>query len=137
MKNLKILSLGIAMLISFLSFGQQKTITGNVSDASGPLPGANVIVKGTQRGIMTDFDGKYSIKASKDETLVFSFMGKNDVTKIIGDTTILNIFLEEADVQLKTELPCCNFSGKKKKEIIHCTTTVSVKDIETKNGNKK
>ena len=75
MKNLKMFSLGIAMLISVLTFGQQKTITGTVTDASGPIPGVNVAVKGTQRGVTTNFDGTYKIQASTGETLVYSFLG--------------------------------------------------------------
>lgn len=45
------------------SFAQEKTVSGVVSDASGPIPGANVVVKGTKNGVQTDFDGKYAIKA--------------------------------------------------------------------------
>jgi len=62
---------------------EEKTITGIVSDSSGPLPGVNVIVKGTQRGISTDFDGKYSIQAKEGEILVFSFMGMEEENLII------------------------------------------------------
>ncbi len=69
MKNFKIISLGIAMLISVVAFAQDKTITGVVSDASGPLPGVNVVIKGTQRGVSTKFDGTYSITAKEGQTL--------------------------------------------------------------------
>jgi hypothetical protein len=44
------------------SFAQEKVIKGVVSDSSGPIPGVNVVVKGTKVGIQTDFDGKFSIK---------------------------------------------------------------------------
>jgi hypothetical protein len=54
------------------SFAQEKTVTGVVSDKTGPIPGANVVVKGTTRSTQTDFDGKYSIKAKAGEVLLIS-----------------------------------------------------------------
>ena len=67
-----ILTLLIALSMQF-SFAQEKTVSGVVSDATGPIPGANVIIKGTSNGVQTDFDGKYSIKAKTGDVLVFSF----------------------------------------------------------------
>lgn len=101
MKNLKIISLGIAMLINFVALAQNKTITGTVSDASGPLPGVNVVVKGTQRGVVTDFGGTYSIKANEGETLVFSFMGMRDVSRVVGKSNIINVMLQDATTNLQ------------------------------------
>ncbi|HPW98689.1 MAG TPA: carboxypeptidase-like regulatory domain-containing protein, partial [Flavobacterium sp.] len=75
MKKFKPFSTVLAMLICFVSLAQQKTITGVVSDALGPLPGTTVVVKNTTRNTQTDFDGKYNIKASKGEILVFSYVG--------------------------------------------------------------
>lgn len=55
---------------------QTQTITGTVLDDTGqPLPGVSVVVKGTDRGVVTDFDGNYSIEASLGETLIFTFVG--------------------------------------------------------------
>ncbi|HKX87217.1 MAG TPA: carboxypeptidase-like regulatory domain-containing protein [Flavobacterium sp.] len=68
----------------------EKIITGIVSDIAGPIPGANVIVKGTTRGTQTNFDGTYSIRAEEGEKLVYSFMGMNDVTKTVGASTVIN-----------------------------------------------
>lgn len=100
MKNLKIISLGIAMLINFVAIAQNKTITGVVSDATGPIPGVNVVVKGTQRGVATDFGGAYSIPANEGETLVFSFMGMRDVSRVVGKSNIINVMLQENSAQL-------------------------------------
>jgi hypothetical protein len=59
-----------------LSFGQTKTITGKVTDPSGsPLPGASVLVKGSQSGSITDMDGNYSIKIETAKVLVFTYIG--------------------------------------------------------------
>lgn len=96
MKNFKIFSSAIAMLFCIVAFAQEKTITGVVSDNLGPLPGANVIVKGTTRGTQTDFDGKYSIKAKEGETLVFSFTGYNYKSVKITKATTINVVLDGA-----------------------------------------
>ncbi|MFO7672569.1 MAG: carboxypeptidase-like regulatory domain-containing protein, partial [Lutibacter sp.] len=53
------LTLLLALMVQ-LTFAQEKTVTGNVSDASGPLPGVTVLIKGTKTGTQTDFDGNYS-----------------------------------------------------------------------------
>uniref|UniRef100_UPI003F6AD0F1 carboxypeptidase-like regulatory domain-containing protein n=1 Tax=Polaribacter sp. TaxID=1920175 RepID=UPI003F6AD0F1 len=58
-----ILTLLLAFVVQ-ISIAQEKTISGTVSEDSGPLPGVSVSIKGTAKGTETDFDGKYSIKAS-------------------------------------------------------------------------
>ena len=63
------------MLFVGLSYGQQANVTGTVSDADGPLPGATVVVKGTNTGVTTDFDGNFSIQAAGDDVLVVSYVG--------------------------------------------------------------
>lgn len=82
------------MLFCIVAFAQEKTITGIVSDTSGPLPGASIVVKGTTRGTQTDFDGKYSIKAKEGETLVFSFTGYNSKTVKVKKATTINVVLD-------------------------------------------
>ena len=63
------------LALPFTSFAQEKEVSGTVKDEAGlPLAGVAVVVKGTTRGVDTDFDGKYTIKASKGETLVFSIV---------------------------------------------------------------
>src|SRR5690554_142563 len=65
-------------LINSLVFSQDQpknTITGVVSDESGPLAGANVLIKNTNQGTITDFDGTYTIRASSTDTLVFTYLG--------------------------------------------------------------
>ena len=88
-----IATLLLALAMQF-SFAQDKTVTGVVSDETGPLPGANVIVKGTKRGAQTDFDGRYSIKAQTGEVLVFSFIGMKDATMTVGASTVINMVLK-------------------------------------------
>lgn len=65
------------LVIPMVSFSQDITVGGTVTDAAlgSPLPGVNVIVKGTSRGTTTDFDGNYQIQASTGEILTFSYVG--------------------------------------------------------------
>lgn len=72
-----ILSLLVALSMQF-SFAQEKTVSGTVTDASGPIPGVNVVVKGKKTGIQTDIDGKFAITAKTGDVLVFSFVGMED-----------------------------------------------------------
>ncbi|MEN9980775.1 MAG: hypothetical protein RL542_562, partial [Bacteroidota bacterium] len=76
MKNslLKGLMVFLTMLCTSLTYSQD--VSGTVSDASGPLPGASVLVKGTTKGAQTDFDGKFTIKnVGSNAVLVFSYIG--------------------------------------------------------------
>ena len=80
------LTLLLALLVQ-ISFAQEKTVTGNVSDASGPLPGVTVVVKGTNTVTQTDFDGNYSINANTGAVLQFSFIGMQTVEKTVGTSS--------------------------------------------------
>lgn len=94
MKNVKLLSLALSMLICFVASAQEKIITGNVTDeASIPLPGVTIVIKNTKNTTQTDFDGKYSIKAQKGDILIFSYIGFNSQTKTVGDQNVINVKL--------------------------------------------
>ena len=67
-----ILTLLLAFMVQ-MTFAQERTISGTVSDESGPLPGVSVLVDGTTRGTETNFDGQYTISANVGEVLRFSF----------------------------------------------------------------
>src|SRR4051794_31673326 len=83
------------MLALQFTFAQDRKITGTVSDNSGlPLPGVSVLVKGTQSGAQTDLDGKYLIKASPKDVLVFSYIGMKTQEITAGNTSI-NVKLKD------------------------------------------
>lgn len=71
-------------LIVQVSFAQEKTLSGVVTESGVPLPGATVIVKGTQHGTQTDLDGRYTLKVNPGDVLVFSFIGLTDVFYTVG-----------------------------------------------------
>lgn len=78
-----------------------RNISGIITDGAGPLPGVNVVVKGTQRGTQTDFDGSYEIEASYGEELVFSFMGMNDQT-VRATSNRINCKMNDESKMLET-----------------------------------
>ena len=85
------------MMILFMStclslHAQEKTITGVVvSEESGPLPGVNVLIKGTNTGVLTDFDGNYSINASVGDIIVFSYVGMSTVERTVGTSNTIDV----------------------------------------------
>jgi len=88
-----ILTLLLALVVQ-LTFAQQKTITGTVTDDTGlPLPGANVIIKGTSTGTQSDFDGNYTISANVGQTLTFSYVGFDTKEVKVGAQNSINITL--------------------------------------------
>lgn len=87
----------LALVFVFqISFGQEKTISGVVSDDSGiPLPGVNVTVEGSTVGTQTDFDGNYSISVQEGAVLIFSFVGFEDQQITVGTATTVDVSMKE------------------------------------------
>ena len=82
-------------LIVQVSFAQEKTVSGTVSDESGSLLGVSILIKGTTTGSETDFDGNYSIRAKSGDVLVYSYLGYKTVEKTVGISNTINVTLEE------------------------------------------
>ncbi|MES2485984.1 MAG: carboxypeptidase-like regulatory domain-containing protein, partial [Bacteroidota bacterium] len=95
MKNV-IRYLCFLLFILFAGTAWSQTVSGTVTDGqSMPLPGATVMVKGTQTAAITDMDGKYSIDAATGSTLTFSYLGYVSQSIEIGLSTTINIVLTE------------------------------------------
>ncbi len=95
MQMKKLLVFLIGLLSCSLIWAQQKTISGTVSDASGPLPGANVIVKGTTTGMVTSADGKFTLDVPQNAAkLVVSFIGYVTQEVEISGKTSVNVVLQ-------------------------------------------
>jgi TonB-linked SusC/RagA family outer membrane protein len=98
-KFLRILS-SFLLMFAFGFSVQAQSISGIVTDENGvPLPGATVLVEGTQNGVSTDFDGNYSINATSGDTLVFSFVGYTSQSVVVGTSSTINAQLS-SDAQL-------------------------------------
>ena len=92
-----ILTLLLALAVQF-TFAQEKTVTGTVSDETGPLPGVSVVIKGTTTGTETDFDGNYTIQAKEGDVLSFSFIGMAPKEVTVGASSTINVVLEADNV---------------------------------------
>ncbi|MGB6150532.1 MAG: TonB-dependent receptor, partial [Pricia sp.] len=91
---LKKLLSGLAFLLGSLVYGQ--TVTGTISDSDGPLPGANVVVKGTTNGTTADFDGNYVIdNVPAGAILVFTYIGYTKKEIVVDGRSVINMNLEE------------------------------------------
>ena len=83
------------LLLTTMVFAQEVKITGTVTDqqSGDPLIGANVIIKGTSRGSITDVEGKYALEAPDESTLVFSYIGFLDQEIFVGNQSVIDLAL--------------------------------------------
>jgi len=116
-----------------ISFAQEKTISGTVTDQDGlPLPGVNILVQGTSNGTLTDFDGKYLINADKGQTLIFSYIGQKEIKKVIGDSSSINIQMEEDAESLDEVIVTAQGIKREKKALGYAVTTLKPGSIENR-----
>ncbi|MDH3321756.1 MAG: TonB-dependent receptor [Flavobacteriaceae bacterium] len=110
-----IITLFLAFMVQ-ITFAQEKTITGTVSDETGALPGVSVIIEGTTSGTETDFDGNFTINAKMGDVLRFSFIGMTPVTRVVGDQNVVNVTLVSESNTLD-EVVVTGFSNIKRSEL--------------------
>lgn len=122
-----IYTLLLALLLQF-SFAQEKTVSGVVSDQSGPIPGANVVIKGTKNGVQTDFDGKFSIKAKEGDVLVASFVGMQDASSKVGASNSINFKLLQGNTL--EEVVVVGYGTQKKREVTSSVSKIKGDDIK-------
>ena len=107
---------------------QKKTVTGKVTDAMGPVIGANVLVKGTSNGVITDIDGNFSLEVEPGATLVFSYIGYTSKEVVVGSQSVINVQLSE-DTELLDEVVVVGYGVQKKKLVTGATVQVKGDDI--------
>tara|TARA_R110002049_G_scaffold305931_1_gene503536 strand:+ start:500 stop:3481 length:2982 start_codon:yes stop_codon:yes gene_type:complete len=131
-KQRGILTLVLAFIVH-LTFAQQKTISGKVTDMDGlPLPGVNILVKGTQTGTQTGFEGEYSISGSVGQVLVFTYVGQKEATRTIGASNIIDLQMEE-DAEALEEVVVVGYgTGKKLGSVVGSVVQVSAEKLENK-----
>lgn len=128
---------GFAILVFLftvqLFFAQEKAVSGIVSDGSGPIPGANVVVKGTSNGVQTDFDGKYKIKAKTGDVIVFSYMGMKDQSITVGNSSTVNVKMQDGGEQLEEVVVTALGVKKEEKKLGYAVSKITSDEI-TKSG---
>ena len=125
------LLLMIAFVFSLSIYAQEKTITGQVTSSTDGmgLPSVNVVIKGTSKGVSTDFDGNYSIEASAEDVLEFSFIGFKTKDVVVGAQSTVNVTLEE-DISNLDEVVVVGYGTKKKSDLTGSVSVVNVEDAK-------
>ncbi|EAQ40846.1 SusC/RagA family TonB-linked outer membrane protein [Polaribacter sp. MED152] len=126
-----ILTLLLAFVVQ-ISFAQEKTISGTVSDESGSLPGVSVIIKGSTKGTETDFDGKYSIQAKTGDVLVFRYLGYKASERTVGSSNVINVKLAE-DANVLDEIVVVGYGTSTKQAFVGTAAVVKQEQLEVKN----
>lgn len=118
-------------LLSQLIQAQEKTISGLVSDGNTPIPGANIVVKGTNKGVSAGFDGRYSLKANQGDVLVFSFMGMQTVSRTVATSNEISVVMRNDDKEL-AEIVVQGYRTVTKKNAATSSATISRRTIENR-----
>jgi TonB-linked SusC/RagA family outer membrane protein len=131
MKNKFLKHFFLILLLSSFSILSAQDISGVVSDATGPVPGVNVSVKGTNNGTATNFDGEYTIKNVKStDILVFSYVGYKTQEIPVGEQTTINVTLE-SDQNALDEVVVVGYGAKKKSLVTGAISSVDAEDIKS------
>lgn len=126
---------GFLFFLTTFSFAQSVEINGTVVDeGSVPLPGVNITVEGTNRGVQTDFDGNYSISAEKGEILHFSFVGFEDYTTTVGNETRIDITMKEGQQSLGEVVISVGYGTQRVKDNTSSISSVKSEDIVRTKG---
>jgi TonB-linked SusC/RagA family outer membrane protein len=123
------MALVIILFCANYTFAQQKKIIQGIVTSVNenlPLPGVNILVKGTANGVVTDFNGNYSINASSNDVLVFSYLGFKSKEITVGNQTQINVALQE-DATSLDEVVVVGYGTQKKSDL---TGSISVVDID-------
>ncbi|MCD0465847.1 SusC/RagA family TonB-linked outer membrane protein [Flavobacterium sp. ENC] len=110
----KIFLIFMIVFTAQVSLAQVKSVKGIITDSDGmPLPGASVAVQGGQKGATTDFDGLYAIEAQKGQTLVFTYVGLETQSIVVGDAATINVKLVPAASNALNEVVVTSLGIKK------------------------
>ncbi len=121
----------LLVLITQITFAQDIAVTGTVTDQSGlPIPGVNVLVKGTSNGTQTDFDGKFKLSAKEGQKLVFSFLGMK--TQEVSASSSMKVKMTDGSVELEGVVVTALGVKREKKSLGYATQ--ELKGAELKSG---
>lgn len=120
----------LLLTTAFSAMAQKRVVTGTITDAEGgPMPGVNVILKGTTNGTATDGNGTYSIEATEGDILQISFIGFAPQEIGVGTQTRIDVQMQE-DVATLEEVVIVGYGEMKRADLTSAQTSVSAKDIQ-------
>ncbi|MDO5106195.1 SusC/RagA family TonB-linked outer membrane protein [Capnocytophaga sp.] len=131
-KNYLFLSFVFGLFFSSVMAQTKVSVTGMVTDTNGmSLPGVSVVIKGSAKGVSTDFDGKYDLQASPNQTLEFSSIGFISQQKTVGSANqqTINVVLKEETQQLDEVVVTALGIKRSEKSLSYATQTVSGKEL--------
>ena len=114
--------MGLALAFLFSGVLSAQQISGNISDETGPLPGATIIVQGSITGTVADFDGNYSISAGTGDVLVFSYVGFSSQEVSVGSQNTIDVVLMPSN-ELE-EVLVTGYGSQQQKEITSAVVSV-------------
>ncbi len=118
-----------------LAQGNDIKVTGTIMAPSGEtIIGANILIKGTTRGVVTDIDGNYEIQAPADGTLAISFIGYQKTEVPINGQKTINVTLQE-DLQSLDEAVVVGYGMQKKASLVSSITSVNPKELKGPTSN--
>ena len=118
-----------ALLLSVVAYAQKQNVSGTVTDENGePAPGVSVVEKGTTNGTATDAQGKFSLSADPNGTLVFSFIGYKTQEIAVGARTVIDISLAQ-DVTALEEVVVTGYTQQRKRDITGAVTAVNAEQL--------
>jgi TonB-dependent starch-binding outer membrane protein SusC len=125
-----------AILILFMCIlcsnanAQQKLISGKVFDSKGmPIPGVNILIEGTKTATQSDYDGGFSISAATGNKLVFSSIGMQKYSVVVGAQTSIKVVLQEEAQSLDEVVVSIGYGVRKKSDLIASVVSVNPKDM--------
>ncbi len=135
-RSLALLMLFFSMIVPLHLLAQQISVKGRVleKETGQPLPGVAIVIENTPRGVTTDVDGSFEIKVSATDKLVFSFIGMESQTVIVGDKTFFEIQMAPKASELD-EVTVVAFGKQKKESVIGAITTVSPAELKVPSSN--
>ena len=120
----------LLLFASFAAMAQERVVSGKVTsgDDGSAIPGANIIVKGTSSGTVTDTDGNFKINAGSNATLIFSFVGYVSQEVVLGSQSTVDVSLL-SDVTSLSEIVVTGYGTQEKKELTSSITSVKSEDF--------
>jgi iron complex outermembrane receptor protein len=119
------------MVFSLSGYTQENSVTGTVISSDGlPVPGVNIIQKGTSNGVVTDFDGNYSINLEEDaaQVLVFSFIGFKTVEEEVDNRSVIDVTMEDGGTL--DEIVVVGYGTQRRSDITGAISSISAENIQ-------
>ncbi len=123
----------LASMLTLASTAQEITVKGKVSSKSDGsfLPGVSIVIKGTNQGVVTNFDGEYQIEAPSNGILIFSFIGMKSQEVNVGGRSTINIVLEDETTDI-SEVVVVGYGTQKKVNLSGAVDAIDSKQLESR-----